>query len=215
MSETVDTAINTENSEKPIAKKIGVPKEVFEGECRVAATPETAKKLQKMGFEVLIEKGAGANANFPDELFEKADCKIIADEKTLFKQSDIILKVRPPKDSEIVLLPENTTLISFINAAANPETVKQLEQKNTTVIAMEAIPRISRAQKMDALSSMANIAGYRAVIEAANNFGSFFTGQITAAGKIPPAESFGYRCWRCGTCGNWCGTQFRCDCSCF
>ncbi len=188
MSQTVETATNTENSEKPTAKKIGIPKEIFEGECRVAATPETAKKLQKMGFEVLVETGAGEKANFPDAHFENADCRIVADEKTLFKDADIILKVRPPQDSEIALLPENKTLISFINAAANPETVKQLEQKNTTVIAMEAIPRISRAQKMDALSSMANIAGYRAVIEAANNFGSFFTGQITAAGKIPPAK---------------------------
>lgn len=188
MSETVETVTNTEISTKPIAKKVGIPKEVFEGECRVAATPDTAKKLQKMGFEVLIEKGAGANANFPDELFEKADCKIIKDEKTLFKEADIILKVRPPQEKEVKLLPENKTLISFINATANPELVKSLEAKNTTVIAMEAIPRISRAQKMDALSSMANIAGYRAVIEAANNFGSFFTGQITAAGKIPPAK---------------------------
>ncbi|MCU0238131.1 MAG: Re/Si-specific NAD(P)(+) transhydrogenase subunit alpha [Pyrinomonadaceae bacterium] len=188
MSETVETATETENSEKPIVKKIGIPKEIFDGEARVAATPETAKKLQKMGFEVLIEKGAGANANFPDELFEQADCKIINDAKSLFNESDIILKVRPPQEKEVTLLPENKTLISFINATANPELVKNLEAKNTTVIAMEAIPRISRAQKMDALSSMANIAGYRAVIEAANNFGSFFTGQITAAGKIPPAK---------------------------
>ncbi len=183
-----ETTVPTESEVQHKSIKIGIPKEIFEGECRVAATPETAKKLQKMGFEVLIETGAGANANFPDELFEKADCQIIKDEKTLFNEADIILKVRPPKDSEIALLPENKTLIGFINAAANPETVKQLEQKNTTVIAMEAIPRISRAQKMDALSSMANIAGYRAVLESANAFGSFFTGQITAAGKIPPAK---------------------------
>jgi len=188
MSETVESATNIENPTQPVPKKIGIPKEIFEGECRVAATPETAKKLQKMGFEVLIETGAGASANFPDELFEKADCRIVKDEKTLFHEADIILKVRPPADKEIKLLPENKTLISFINAAANPELVHKLEKKNATVIAMEAIPRISRAQKMDALSSMANIAGYRAVIEAANNFGSFFTGQITAAGKIPPAK---------------------------
>ncbi len=188
MSETVETATNSENSTQPIAKKVGIPKEVFEGECRVAATPDTAKKLQKMGFEVLIEKGAGANANFPDELFEKADCQIVKDEKTLFKEADIILKVRPPEEKEVKILPENKTLISFINATANPDLVKKLEEKKATVLAVEAIPRISRAQKMDALSSMANIAGYRAVIEAANNFGSFFTGQITAAGKIPPAK---------------------------
>lgn len=188
MSETVQTATNPENSTQSVAKKIGIPKEIFEGECRVAATPETAKKLQKLGFEVLIETGAGANATFPDALFEKADCKIIKDEKTLFAESDIILKVRPPQENEIALLPENKTLISFINATANPEIVKSLEKKNATVIAMEAIPRISRAQKMDALSSMANIAGYRAVLESANAFGSFFTGQITAAGKIPPAK---------------------------
>jgi H+-translocating NAD(P) transhydrogenase subunit alpha len=183
-----ETTVPAESEPQTRTLKVGIPKEIFEGECRVAATPETAKKLQKMGFEVLIEMGAGARANFPDALFENADCKLIADEKTLFNEADIILKVRPPQDSEIALLPANKTLISFINATANPETVKQLEQKNTTVIAMEAIPRISRAQKMDALSSMANIAGYRAVIEAANNFGSFFTGQITAAGKIPPAK---------------------------
>ncbi len=188
MSETVETATNPENSTQSVAKKVGIPKEVFEGECRVAATPETAKKLQKLGFEVLIETGAGANANFPDALFEKADCKIIKDAKTLFKEADIILKVRPPEAKEIKLLPDNKTLISFINATANPELVQQLEKKNTTVIAMETIPRISRAQKMDALSSMANIAGYRAVLESANAFGSFFTGQITAAGKIPPAK---------------------------
>jgi NAD(P) transhydrogenase subunit alpha len=188
MNEAVETATNTEKSIQPSTKKIGVPKEIFEGECRVAATPETAKKLQKMGFDVLIETGAGAQANFPDQLFAQAGCRIVKDEKTLFKEADIILKVRPPAEKEIKILPENKTLISFINAVGNPELVKSLEKKKATVIAVEAIPRISRAQKMDALSSMANIAGYRAVIEAANNFGSFFTGQITAAGKIPPAK---------------------------
>jgi H+-translocating NAD(P) transhydrogenase subunit alpha len=183
-----ENIVPTESEVQNKSIKIGIPKETFADECRVAATPETAKKLQKMGFEVLIETGAGAKANFPDEAFIQADCEIIGDEKTLFSKADIILKVRPPSDAEIELIPENKTLISFIFPVANQELLKKLEQKNATVLAMDAIPRISRAQKMDALSSMANIAGYRAVLESANAFGSFFTGQITAAGKIPPAK---------------------------
>jgi H+-translocating NAD(P) transhydrogenase subunit alpha len=185
MTETIEP---TEIETKKQSIKIGVPKETFADECRVAATPETVKKLQKMGFEVLLESGAGAKANFPDEAFIQAECEIIGDVKTLFSKADIILKVRPPSDAEIDLLPENKTLISFIFPVANQALLKKLEKKNTVVLAMDAIPRISRAQKMDALSSMANIAGYRAVLESANAFGSFFTGQITAAGKIPPAK---------------------------
>lgn len=175
-------------------KKIGIPKEIYEGECRVAATPDTAKVLQKYGFEVLIESGAGEAANFPNEAYLEAGCRIIVDTETLWSYSDLMLKVRPPiwnstlNKHEAELLHEGATLISFIWAAQNPELVQRLASRKATVLAMDAVPRISRAQKLDALSSMANIAGYRAVIEAAQRFGRFFTGQITAAGKVPPAK---------------------------
>jgi NAD(P) transhydrogenase subunit alpha len=172
----------------PIAKKIGVPKETYPNECRVAATPDTAKKLQQIGFEVLIESGAGAEANCPDEAYEQAGCRIIKGTENLWKEADIILKVRQPTDEEVNFLNGDKTLISFIYPAQNKELLEKLAERKATVLAMDAVPRISRAQKMDALSSMANIAGYRAVIEAANNFGRFFTGQITAAGKVPPAK---------------------------
>ncbi len=189
MGETVEKAEESKETEPPKAAKIiGVPKESFEGEARVAATPETAKKLQKMGFEVLIQKGAGALANFSDNLYEEAGCEIIKTEDELLSKADIILKVRPPSSGEVLAMPPGKTLISFIFAAANPTLLQGLSEKSATVISMDAIPRISRAQKMDALSSMANIAGYRSIIEAASVFGSFFTGQITAAGKIPPAK---------------------------
>jgi NAD(P) transhydrogenase subunit alpha len=174
--------------------KIGIPKEVYSGECRVAATPDTAKILQKYGFEVLVESGAGVAASFPDEAYTQANCHVLPDAQSLWSTADIVLKVRAPIEHphlgkhETELLKENGTLISFIWPAQNPELLEQLASRKATVLAMDAIPRISRAQKMDALSSMANIAGYRAIIEAANNFGRFFTGQITAAGKVPPAK---------------------------
>ncbi|HEY9846897.1 MAG TPA: Re/Si-specific NAD(P)(+) transhydrogenase subunit alpha [Candidatus Caenarcaniphilales bacterium] len=174
--------------------KVGIPKEIYSGEHRVAATPDTAKRLQKLGFEVLIESGAGEAANFPDALYAQAECEIVSDAPTLWASSDIVLKVRPPERhpalgrQETELLSEGGTLISFIWPAQNQELLDKLAARKATVLAMDAVPRISRAQKMDALSSMANIAGYRAVIEAANNFGRFFTGQITAAGKVPPAK---------------------------
>ncbi|HIK31761.1 MAG TPA: Re/Si-specific NAD(P)(+) transhydrogenase subunit alpha [Oscillatoriales cyanobacterium M59_W2019_021] len=174
--------------------KVGIPKEIYPGECRVAATPETAKVLQKYGFEVLIESGAGANATFPDAAYESVGCQILPDAASLWEAADIVLKVRPPQyhpqlgKPETELLKEGGTLISFLWPAQNPELIDRLAARKATALAMDAIPRISRAQKMDALSSMANIAGYRAVIEAANNFGRFFTGQITAAGKVPPAK---------------------------
>jgi H+-translocating NAD(P) transhydrogenase subunit alpha len=167
---------------------IGIPKEISENEARVAATPDTVQKLQKLGFDILIQSGAGEAANFSDEAYEKAGCKIIADAPSLWQQANIILKVRAPQDEEVENLPDGKTIISFIWPAQNEVLLNRLASRNATVIAMDAIPRISRAQKMDALSSMANIAGYRAVIEAANNFGRFFTGQITAAGKVPPAK---------------------------
>lgn len=174
-------------------KKIGIPKEIYPQEDRVAATPATAKVLQKLGFEVWVESGAGEGANFPDHTYQAADCQIISDPATLWESVDIILKVRPPEQHptlgkhETELLPEGGTLISFIWPGQNPALLEQLAARKATVLAMDAVPRITRAQKMDALSSMANLAGYRAVIEAASNFGRFFTGQITAAGKVPPA----------------------------
>ena len=191
MTATVDRQV--ENSQEPAnrqasPRKIGIPKEIYANECRVAATPDTVRKLQKLGFEILVESNAGAAANFSDQAYLEVDCKIVPDATSLWSEADIILKVRAPEDSEIEVMPDGKTIISFIWPAQNEELLTKLADRQATVIAMDAVPRISRAQKMDALSSMANIAGYRAVIEAANNFGRFFTGQITAAGKVPPAK---------------------------
>jgi NAD(P) transhydrogenase subunit alpha len=168
--------------------KIGIPKEVFPGERRVAVSPASVKKLLKLGHTVTVESGAGAEASFTDAALKDAGAEIIPDAKSLWSHSDLILKVRGPTDAEVALLPEGGQLISFIWPAQNEELLKKLAAKKATVLAMDAVPRISRAQKLDALSSNANIAGYRAVIEAANLFGSFFTGQITAAGRVPPAK---------------------------
>jgi len=174
--------------------KIGIPKEVHSGERRVAATPETSEWLRKLGFTVAVEAGAGENANFSDDAYRESGVEVIDDTRKLWAESDIILKVRAPEANaklgvhETDLLREGGTLISFIWPAQNPELMDKLAARKATVLAMDSVPRISRAQKLDALSSMANIAGYRAVIEAANHFGRFFTGQITAAGKIPPAK---------------------------
>ena len=167
--------------------KIGVPGETCAGEKRVATTPEAIKWLQKSGYEVLVEAGAGAAASFPDDAYREAGAEIIGN-KDLYAKSDIILKVRAPDDQEADLLREGQTLISFIWPAQNEGLMQRLAAKKINVLAIDSLPRISRAQKMDALSSMANIAGYRAVIEAAHHFGRFFTGQITAAGKVPPAK---------------------------
>jgi H+-translocating NAD(P) transhydrogenase subunit alpha len=169
-------------------KRIGIPKEIAPGEARVAATPDTAQTLNKYGFEVLVESSAGNAANFTDNDYHAVGCQIIDSPARLWAEADIILKVRPPEAQEAHWLKENGTLISFIWPQQHPELVQTLAEKHATVLAMESVPRISRAQKLDALSSMANIAGYRAVIEAANHFGRFFTGQITAAGKVPPAK---------------------------
>ncbi|MEL6471720.1 MAG: NAD(P)(+) transhydrogenase (Re/Si-specific) subunit alpha, partial [Cyanobacteria bacterium J06623_4] len=168
------------------SKKIGVPKEIVDGERRVAATPATVKRLQKLGFEVLIENGAGEAANFSNEAYQAVGCEIVYTATELWERSDVVLKVQPPQDHpngrhEADMLGAHQSLISFIWPAQNQGLVERLSSRQATVLAMDAIPRISRAQKMDALSSMANIAGYRAVIEAANQFGRFFTGQITAA----------------------------------
>jgi len=170
--------------------KIGVPKEIHEGEKRVATTPEVIGHLRKLGFEVIVESGAGNGAHFSDALYTEAGATIANDAKSVWNDSDIILKVRGPElnGPEIDLLKEGQILISFLWPAQNPDLLKKLADKKVTAMAMDMVPRISRAQKMDALSSMANIAGYRAVVEAAQNFGRFFTGQITAAGKVPPAK---------------------------
>ena len=169
---------------------IGVLRETFAGEKRVAAAPEVVEKLIKLGFGVCIESGAGDAANFSDSAFISAGAKIAAGAGELLATSDIVFKVRAPSSQEVAAMRPGTTLISFIWPAQNPELMKQMAERRLTVLAMDSVPRISRAQKMDALSSMANIAGYRAVIEAAHHFGRFFTGQITAAGKVPPAKVF-------------------------
>jgi NAD(P) transhydrogenase subunit alpha len=167
---------------------IGIPKERFSGEKRVATTPEAAQQLQKLGYDVAIEAGAGEAAKFRDGDYENAGVSIIKDLAALYQQADIILKVREPVAEEISLLREGQLFVSFLSPAQNPELLQTLADKKVSALAMESIPRISRSQKMDALSSMANIAGYRAIIEAAQHFGRFFTGQITAAGKVPPAK---------------------------
>ncbi|KEJ89385.1 Re/Si-specific NAD(P)(+) transhydrogenase subunit alpha [Sulfitobacter donghicola] len=168
--------------------KIGTPKEVFEGERRVAMTPESALQLQKLGHECLIESGAGAASGFDDAAYTAAGVEVVKTAAALWKAADVVAKVRVPDTSEMKRLRAEQTLISFFSPVADEAKMKSAAKKGATVVAMEMIPRISRAQKMDALSSMANIAGYRAVIEAGNNFGRFFTGQITAAGKVPPAK---------------------------
>ncbi|MBV7379078.1 Re/Si-specific NAD(P)(+) transhydrogenase subunit alpha [Maritimibacter dapengensis] len=168
--------------------KIGVPKEVLPGENRVAMTPESAGMLQKLGYDCMIEKGAGVAAGFSDKDYRDAGVEIAKTAASLWKDADIIAKVRIPTETELKRLTKDKTLITFFNPGGNEEGLELAKSKGATVIAMEMVPRISRAQKMDALSSMANIAGYRAVIEAGNNFGRFFTGQVTAAGKVPPAK---------------------------
>ncbi|MCF7981280.1 MAG: Re/Si-specific NAD(P)(+) transhydrogenase subunit alpha [Pseudomonadales bacterium] len=174
--------------------RIGIPKEIHEGEKKVATTPEVAEQLIKLGFDVAVESNAGQAANFSDDAFRESGVTVVEDTKKLWAESDIILKVRAPEThpelcvDEVELLHEGQTLLSFIWPAQNEALMQRLAEKKVTVLAMDSVPRISRAQKMDALSSLANIGGYRAVVEAAQHFGRFFTGQITAAGKIPPAK---------------------------
>src|SRR3954469_16023115 len=169
---------------------IGVPREIFADEKRVATVPEVVEKLIKMGFRVAVERGAGDAAQIGDDAYRASGADVVDDPAQLWATSDIVFKVRAPMPQELELLREGGTLVSFIWPAQNPELLKALAAKKATVLAMDSVPRISRAQKLDALSSMANIAGYRAVIEAAHAFGRFFTGQITAAGKVPPACIF-------------------------
>jgi NAD(P) transhydrogenase subunit alpha len=168
--------------------KIGIPKEIHPGEKRVATTPDAAAQIMKLGFSVGIESGAGLNADISDADYQAVGVEVVADAPTLWREADIVMKVRAPEAQEVDLLPDGGRLISFIWPAQQPALMEKLAAKNATVLAMDSVPRISRAQKCDALSSMANIAGYRAIIEAAQHFGRFFTGQITAAGKIPPAK---------------------------
>jgi NAD(P) transhydrogenase subunit alpha len=168
--------------------KIGIPKEIHQGEKRVATTPDAAAQIMKLGFTVCIESGAGLNADISDAAYQAVGVEVVADAATLWREADIVMKVRAPDAQEVDLLRDGGRLISFIWPAQQPELMDKLAAKNATVLAMDSVPRMSRAQKCDALSSMANIAGYRAIIEAAQHFGRFFTGQITAAGKIPPAK---------------------------
>lgn len=166
--------------------RIGIPKESLAQETRAAATPKTVEQLLKLGFSVAVESGAGKLASFDDEAFEQAGAEIVSADNVW--HSDVILKVNAPNDAEIAKLNPGTTLVSFIWPAQNPDLMEKLAARGINVMAMDSVPRISRAQSLDALSSMANIAGYRAIVEAAHEFGRFFTGQITAAGKVPPAK---------------------------
>ena len=165
---------------------IGVPREHRLGETRVAATPKTVGQLIGLGYEVLIESGAGASSAFTDDAYREAGASIGSAEQAW--GADIVFQVNPPSDEEIGLLRDGATLVSLMSPALHPELIEKLSSRPITAMAMDAVPRISRAQSLDVLSSMANIAGYRAVIEAANLFGRFFTGQVTAAGKVPPAK---------------------------
>jgi len=170
---------------------IGVPREVFPGEKRVATVPEVVEKLIKLGFKVAVESGAGDGANCGDDVYRTAGAEIIEGAAKLWAAADIVFKVCVPTAEEVGLMHEGQTLITFIWPAQNPELMQQLAARKVTVLAIDALPRmLSRAQKMDALTSQAGVAGYRAVIEAANAFGRFFNGQITAAGKVPPAKVF-------------------------
>jgi len=166
--------------------KLGIVKETRPEERRVAASPQVVAKWVKGGWEVIVENGAGNDASYPDAQYTAAGATIV--DRASAWHADIVVKLRPPLDAEVDQLREGATLVSYILPAENPELVQKLAARKLTVLAMDQVPRISRAQKMDALSSMANISGYRAVIEAANRFGSFFTGQFTAAGKVPPAK---------------------------
>ncbi|PKQ30958.1 MAG: NAD(P)(+) transhydrogenase (Re/Si-specific) subunit alpha [Actinobacteria bacterium HGW-Actinobacteria-2] len=168
--------------------QIGIPLETLKGETRVAATPKTVAQLIKLGHSVIVEAGAGAKSSYPDADFEAAGATI-SDRATTWA-APVVAKINPPSAKEITQLAKGTILISLLAPGRSPELIEKLNKRGVTAMAMDAVPRISRAQALDVLSSMANIAGYRAVVEAANEFGSFFTGQVTAAGKVPPAKVF-------------------------
>ena len=171
--------------------KIGIPGETLALEKRVASVPEVVGKLIQLGFSVAVESGAGAAAHCDDDSYRAAGAEVLPDAQALWAAADIVLKVRPPSADEVALMRPGTTLIGFIWPAQNPQLMEQLAAKQATVLAIDCLPRtLSRAQKMDALTSTAGVSGYRAVIEAANAFGRYFNGQITAAGKVPPAKVF-------------------------
>src|SRR5574343_914116 len=171
--------------------RIGVPREIFPGEKRVATVPDAVVKLVKLGFAVVVESGAGVLANCSDDDYREAGASIAPSAADLWNGSDIVFKVRPPTPDEVALMHAGQTLIGFIWPAQNPDLMQQLAAQKVTALAIDSLPRtLSRAQKMDALTSQAGVSGYRAVIEAANAFGRFFNGQITAAGKVPPAKVF-------------------------
>jgi H+-translocating NAD(P) transhydrogenase subunit alpha len=175
--------------------KVGIPKEIYPHESRVAAVPETVHKIRKLGFDVVVEAGAGDAASFADAVYVEAGATIAPNAAAVYAEADVVLKVRQPiakagGQHELELLKQGATLISFIWPAQNKELIERLAARKVTVLAMDAVPRITRAQRMDALSAMANIAGYRAVIEAAASFGRFFPGQVTAAGRVKPAQVF-------------------------
>lgn len=168
--------------------RIGIPTETYPEERRVATTPEVAAQLIELGFELSVQSGAGDGASFSDDAYRSAGCEVVASADALWSGADIVLKVRAPDTEEVAGIRSDQTLVSFLWPAQNAALLDKLTRSGATVLAMDSVPRISRAQKMDALSSMANIGGYRAIVEAAQHFGRFFTGQITAAGKIPPAK---------------------------
>ena len=171
--------------------RIGIPTETADGEKRVASVPDVVEKLVKLGFTVSVQSGAGDAANFSDDAYRAAGAEVVPTAAELWAQSDIVYKVRPPSAGEVALMREGGMLVGFVWPAQNPELMQALAARKATVLAIDSLPRqLSRAQKMDALTSMAGVSGYRAVIEAANAFGRFFNGQITAAGKIPPAKVF-------------------------
>jgi NAD(P) transhydrogenase subunit alpha len=180
-----------ESNAAPKPQRIGVPKEIFPGEKRVATVPDVVTKLIKLGFAVVVEQGAGDLADLPDSAYEQAGASIAPSAAALWGGSDIVFKVRAPTAEEVELMHEGQTLIGFLWPAQNPDLMQQLAAKKVTALSIDALPRtLSRAQKMDALTSMAGVSGYRAVVEAAGAFGRFFNGQITAAGKVPPAKVF-------------------------
>ncbi|MBS0508252.1 MAG: NAD(P)(+) transhydrogenase (Re/Si-specific) subunit alpha, partial [Proteobacteria bacterium] len=183
--------MQTEATPQAQVQRIGIPREIFPGEKRVATVPDVVEKLIKLGFAVTVEAGAGEAANFSDDAYRAAGAQVIDGAAALWGASDIVLKVRPPSEGEVGLMREGGTLIDFVWPAQNPQLMEQLAARKATVLAIDCLPRtLSRAQKMDALTSTAGVSGYRAVIEAANAFGRYFNGQITAAGKVPPAKVF-------------------------
>jgi len=167
---------------------VGIPKETAPLERRVAASPDTVQRLRKLGLDVLVQTGAGIESGFPDEVFIQAGARVVLDARALFAESDLVLKVRPPTLAEVDLMKPGSALVGFFWPAQNKALIERLATRKATVLAMDAVPRITRAQRMDALSAMANIAGYRAVLEAANHFDRFIPGQITAAGRAKPAR---------------------------